>query len=65
MAHNKDLKNLVKSLEDQGWTTRDTRKGLYLLAPDGVGAVLVHYTNSDHRAWKNTLAEIRRAGGSV
>jgi len=58
-----DLKKILKSAERQGFTVRQTRNGhLQVLSADGKGMVTLSGTPSDHRALKNTLADLRRIG---
>jgi hypothetical protein len=61
---NKDLRQLIKESESQGWEVPPPRKGGHLkfIPPDG-GAPLFHgSTDSDHRALKNHIARMRRHG---
>lgn len=56
-------KCLRAELENQGFAIRETKKGFFAIAPDSSkGMVLIHNTESDRRAEKNTLARLRRAG---
>ena len=55
-------RELVAAAVAQGFRRRDTRKGVMLLAPDGVNSVTVHLTTSDHRALKNAVSHLRRYG---
>ena len=57
------LKDLWAQLEAQGFTRRDTKKGRYAVPPNPDNPmVLVHLSESDSRANKNTLARLKRAG---
>lgn len=59
----KEIKRLVRDLEQQGWRVELRKGGHYVAyAPDGVGIVTFSGTPSDHRAYRNTLAQLRRAG---
>lgn len=59
----KELKKLFQQIEAQGGRIKPTRNGfmVYPPTPDG-RLVAIHKTPSDHRAMKNTRAELRRAG---
>lgn len=57
----KQLRELFSKLKDAGIEVRDTKAGWQILAPDG-STITVHRTESDHRAMKNTLARLKRAG---
>lgn len=61
----KSVRELLRHAEKQGWTTVDTGRALRLQAPDGIGQVTFHKTESDHRAMKNTIARLRRAGMEI
>ena len=58
----KQEKAVLAAAVEQGWSISDTKKGVMLLAPDGVGKVTMHATNSDHRALKNLVSIMRRHG---
>jgi len=59
----KQMKNLVKQAESQGWRVEPTRNGhVRFLAPNGTGIVIFASTPSDHRAFKNGLSEMKRQG---
>jgi predicted RNA binding protein YcfA (HicA-like mRNA interferase family) len=60
----KDMKRLRKTAEQQGWRVEDTRGGhVKFLPPDTAQpAVVAAGTPSDHRAWRNLLASLRRSG---
>jgi hypothetical protein len=58
----KEIKKLVTKLESQSWRVDDVGKGVMAYSPDGVTKVLIHKTESDHRAMKNTLARLRAGG---
>ena len=59
----KDIKNLIRALESQGWRVEKTRSGHYMAySPNGKDIVTIPGTPSDHRSMRNTLAALRRAG---
>ena len=63
MADKKALKKLLKDLESQGFRIESRKKGLMVYPPNPqVAPVTIHQTPSDHRAWANQLARLRRAG---
>lgn len=61
-ARKKLVKELFEEADKQGWRRRDTKDGVQLFAPDGVGIVTVHLTETDHRALRNTIARMRKHG---
>jgi predicted RNA binding protein YcfA (HicA-like mRNA interferase family) len=63
MAAKKELKEIVKAAEKQGWRVETTKKGhLKFLAPDGINGLTTGGTPSEHRAIANLLASLRRYG---
>jgi predicted RNA binding protein YcfA (HicA-like mRNA interferase family) len=63
MSAKKELKEIVKAAEKQGWRVKQTKKGhLMFLAPDGVNKLTTGGTPSEHRAIDNLLASLRRYG---
>lgn len=58
----KELKALVKALEQQGFTTRRTTKGHVMVSLNGRVITVFAGTPSDHRSWRNSLAPLKRAG---
>lgn len=59
----KRVKSLLESLETAGWKRTDTKSGWIVYPPDkNLSGVAIHKTPSDHRAWKNLMAELRRRG---
>lgn len=62
-SYEKDLDELVDDAERQGWRTERLSSGhVKFLAPDGKGTAMFAGTPSDHRAWLNSLAELKRHG---
>jgi predicted RNA binding protein YcfA (HicA-like mRNA interferase family) len=63
MAAKKELKEIVRAAEKQGWRVKKTKKGhLMFLAPDRVNKLTTGGTPSEHRAIDNLLAALRRYG---
>ncbi len=59
----KEFRRLVRAAEGQGWRVRPIKKGLMLVPPDPTKpAVTIHRTPSDHRSWKNVVAQLRAGG---
>lgn len=58
----KRQKKLFKQLKRAGWRLETYRKGMKCFSPDGDHLVVVHVSNSDHRADKNLISEFRRSG---
>jgi predicted RNA binding protein YcfA (HicA-like mRNA interferase family) len=59
----KELKEVIREAENQGWTVRRSKKGhLQFFAPDGKSIVVSGGTPSDHRAMPNLIQRLRRHG---
>lgn len=58
----KDFRPYVKTAVKRGWRFERRKRHAWLYAPDGVTTVSVPSSPSDHRALKNTICELRRAG---
>jgi len=57
-----DMRSLRKKALDQGWRIEPTRNGHERwLSPSG-GTVVMSGTPSDHRALRNAVADLKRAG---
>ncbi len=59
----RDWKRVVAAAREQGWRIVETRDGVMLLAPNGIGKVTLHGTPSDRRSIRYTVADLRREGG--
>jgi hypothetical protein len=65
-TNSKEVNEMIDQVADQGWRIEDGGSAIKLWPADkSKGMVTVHKTPSDHRAVKNTRAQIRRAGGNV
>lgn len=64
---NKEVTQLIREIETwKGWRVEPTKKGWMAYPPDkSISGILIHATPSDHRAWKNMIARLRRAGGPI
>lgn len=58
----KDIRQLIKKLEAQGFTVTPTRNGHYRVSKNGTSVTTLPGTPSDHRSMKNCLAYLKRAG---
>jgi hypothetical protein len=63
-------KRVTKLIRDAqgwpGWRVETTKSGWTLYPPDKDQAgITVHGSESDHRAWKNTVARLKRAGAPI
>lgn len=58
----KDLKKMIKALEDQGYEVRRTAGSHYEVRYDGRKVTTFPGTPSDHRSWLNALARAKRHG---
>lgn len=63
----KDLRNIVKLAESQGWEFGRTKKGhVKFCSPyDSVSPIFYSGTPGDRRAHNNLVAKLRRAGLNV
>lgn len=57
----KRLRAILAALEGQGCGVERKDKGWFVKFPNGT-SMMVHLTESDHRAEKNTRARVLRAG---
>lgn len=60
----KEIKALIKDLEDQGWRVVLARSGHYKAYPPDKrqDMVVMPSTPSDHRSLKNTIRDLRHSG---
>jgi predicted RNA binding protein YcfA (HicA-like mRNA interferase family) len=58
----KDVRDLVKALEKQGFEVTPSRSGHLIVRLDGRRIATMAGTPSDHRSQLNLLAVLRRAG---
>jgi hypothetical protein len=58
----KDLRKIVRALEDQGFEVRISRKGHVIVSKDGEWVATFAGTVSDWRGFRNSLARAKRAG---
>ena len=67
MAGSKDVVKLVKQAARwPGWRVEEKRNGYAIYPPNkAFGAVVVHLTESDHRAMANTVARLRQCGAAI
>lgn len=64
-AGDKRLKKLQKQAWDAGWWPEEKKDGILWQSPDRRFQVMVHRTDSDHRAFDNASARFRRFGLDV
>ena len=57
----KEIARIIEFVEPQGVEVTRTKKGLLLRLPNGKSE-MIHFTNSDHRAFENSRARLHRAG---
>jgi hypothetical protein len=58
----KDQRELMTRLHDAGYTTKTTTKQHLLVFREGRVVTCFAGTPSDRRAWRNSLAPLRRLG---
>ncbi|MFD7553588.1 hypothetical protein ACFV9E_03490 [Streptomyces sp. NPDC059835] len=58
----KEVKQLIKAIEKQGFRVRPTTKGHYQVYKGDTFVTVLPGTPSDHRSLKNSLTYLRRAG---
>jgi hypothetical protein len=54
--------DLLSACEQQGYTVQRTRKGYRVFMPGGQGMAHLHMTPSDHRAYQNTVRDLKKIG---
>lgn len=60
---NKEIKELIREAERQGWRVSKTKKGhIRFFAPDGETILTAPGTPSEHRWLNNLLPQLRRYG---
>ncbi|MEX0755714.1 MAG: hypothetical protein WD556_11455 [Actinomycetota bacterium] len=64
MSVKKDLKEVFREAERQGWKVTQTPGGHWKLVPPDPSKDIVHTgkTPSDHKALANVIAQMRRSG---
>lgn len=59
----KELKEVAKAAEEQGWRVEETKKGHRMFyAPDGINKVLAPGTPGGGRGIQNLIAKLRSYG---
>ena len=62
MSLKKDVKEIVRAADKQGWKVKTKRKGYMLYDPSGRHMEMLHKTPSDPRGLRNAVARMRRYG---
>jgi len=64
-SYPKDFRTILKNLKPHGWTaTQGKNRHWHIHGPEGQQLVAPS-TPSDHRAFRNTVAALRRAGAPI
>lgn len=58
----RETRKIIAAAIDAGLRYRKTKSGLMFFAHKGEGRVTIHFTDSDHRARKNMIANFRAIG---
>ncbi|MEV8098819.1 type II toxin-antitoxin system HicA family toxin [Kitasatospora sp. NPDC085879] len=58
----KEVRDLTKALEKQGFEVTPSKSGHLIVRLDGRRIATLAGTPSDHRSWLNTIAVLRKAG---
>lgn len=58
----KEVRDLIRRAEEQGFQVKRTRRGHYMIKKDGKPVTTVSGTPSDRDSLKNCLAQLKRAG---
>lgn len=62
----KEIKKILRQLDQQGWRIKDTGKHIKAYPPDrSKRMVVLPRTPSDHRALKNAISQLRRSGARL
>ncbi|WP_405461578.1 hypothetical protein OG786_29235 [Streptomyces sp. NBC_00101] len=59
---NKDVRDLIKKAEAQGFEVSRTKKGHFMVWKGSVLVTTIAGTASDYRSLKNSTAHLKRAG---
>ena len=59
---NPDMRRAIVAAMKAGVRYRMTKSGVLFYGENGTDCVPIHYTSSDHRAYKNMLAQFRKIG---
>lgn len=59
---NRDMRRLLTAAINSGLRYRTTKAGMLFYSHDGTDCVSVHFTSSDHRAYKNVVSGFRKIG---
>lgn len=59
---NPDIRRVIVAAMKAGIRHRFTKSGVLFCGENGVDCVSIHYTSSDHRAYKNMVAQFRKIG---
>ncbi|WP_330173013.1 hypothetical protein OG875_05040 [Streptomyces sp. NBC_01498] len=59
---NKEVRDLIKRVEAQGFEVARTTKGHYMVRKGGERVTLISGTPSNHHSLKNAKAQLKRAG---
>lgn len=67
MMANREVRDLIETIRGwAGWRVVETKKGWIAYPPDkNLPGVAIHGTESDHRAMRNTIARLRKAGAPI
>lgn len=58
----RETRKVIAAAIDAGLRYRKTKSGLMFFEHNGEGRVTIHFTDSDHRARKNMIAQFRKIG---
>lgn len=58
----KEVKELLKQVEQQNWRLDNRGDRTICFSPDGETTVTIHHTPSDHRWKKNAYRDLRKGG---
>lgn len=56
------MRDIITAALAAGIRHRYTKNGIVFYGDDGENSVVIHFTQSDHRAHKNTIARFRKIG---
>lgn len=64
---NKELEQLIETIRGwAGWRVVKAKKGWIAYPPDKhQPGIAIHRTESDHRAMRNTISRLRKAGAPI
>ena len=65
MKRSREVAFLLLLAQEQGFRLVKKKNGYMVLHPSSDQAVMLHFTNSDHRSYRNMVSDLRRLGVEI